>query len=145
MLDNSILSVGTIKILKDFNITTPTQLKTEVLPNIGDKPSFYSTRPFKQINLDEINLYLLKLKIDELIGKVIRVTLKGFAGYSFYHVIGFDNDDDVILRTISRTKLTKLPKNEGFFKEVITTDFAPFTVDKLWFDEKKTNRNIEII
>ncbi len=54
MLDNSILSVGTIHLLKCFNIVNREQLKAHTL-KLGDKAGFYSTLSVKQKHLDEIN------------------------------------------------------------------------------------------
>lgn len=57
MLDNSILSVGTIFMLKCFNITTKEQLQKATL-KVGDKPSFYTSVKVKQTHLEEINIFL---------------------------------------------------------------------------------------
>jgi len=130
MLDNSILSVGTISILKDFGITTVEQLQNATLPKVGNKSHIYATNKFKQRNLNEINEYLNILKFSPYFGKQIKVTLERFTGVSFYNVIGFDSNNDILLQTIKGT-LTKTKK--------------PFSVDKLWFDTELTGRNIEIL
>lgn len=54
MLDNSILSVETLFLLKCYNITTLEQLKTHTL-KVGDKPSYYGNVKVKQRNLNDIN------------------------------------------------------------------------------------------
>ncbi len=129
-MDNSILSVGTIKILKDFGITTPEQLLTEKIPTIGNKSHIYSSNVFKKRNLVEIEEYINKLKFEPYFGKQIRVTFEKFTGETIYNVIGFDKDNDIILETVIGT---------------ITKSKKPFTVDKLWFDTELTGRKIEII
>jgi hypothetical protein len=130
MFDNSILSVGTIKILKDFNITTIEELKTAILPKVGNKSHLYAVNSFKKRHLTEINEYLTKLKFEPYFGKQIRVTFERFTGESFYNVIGFDANNDILIQTI---------------KGALTKRNKPFSVDKLWFDTELTGRNIEIL
>lgn len=57
MLDNSLLSIGIIYLLRDFHIVNNEQLKTHTL-KVGDKPYFYSDKVVKQKHLNEINEYL---------------------------------------------------------------------------------------
>jgi len=51
---NYTLSVGTIFMLKCFNITTLEQLRCNTL-KVGDKSSYYGDVRVKQRHLDEIN------------------------------------------------------------------------------------------
>ena len=58
MLDNSILSVETIYLLKCYNIATLEQLKNHTL-KLNDKPGYYGNVKVKQRNLNEINELLI--------------------------------------------------------------------------------------
>lgn len=130
MLDNSILSIGTIKILNDFGITTPEQLLTTKLPKIGNKSHVYAYNSFKKRNLVEIEEYLTRLKFEPYFGKQIKVTFEKFTGETIYNVIGFDKNNDIILETV---------------KGALIKQRKPFSVDKLWFNREETGRIIEIM
>lgn len=63
MLDNSKLSVGTIRVLYDFNINSMEQLEIALLPQVGDRPHVYSSTVFKDKHLKEINEYFYSHQI----------------------------------------------------------------------------------
>lgn len=74
----------------------------------------------------ELNTKKTLLKIDSLIGKQIQVTHPKHQGVWTYNVIGFNNENDIVLKN------SFYPKGE------------PFTVDKLWFSDE-AERTIVII
>lgn len=90
------------------------------------------------------------IHLTDYFGKTITVRIGNFTRETIYNVIGFDNNNDVILVTVKQTNTTQLPNNDWFGGKVIieekTTGFVnPFTVDKLWFDMELTGRKIQII
>ena len=56
-LNNEILEVRTLFLLKCYGITTKEQLQNHTL-KVGDKPSYYGDVKVTQKILDNINLYL---------------------------------------------------------------------------------------